>query len=67
MFRTHSTAASISPRNITNAYATSANAVINEDLAYKGYTVSTASTSSSSSSSGSSSGGGLVPPNPCGG
>lgn len=67
MFRTHSTPASISPRNINDANATSANAIINEDLAYKGYTVSSATTASSSSSSGSSGGGAVLPPNPCGG
>ncbi len=67
MFRAHSTAASISPRNITDAYASSANAIINEDLAYKGYTVNTGTTSSSSSSGSSSSGGGVIPVNPCGG
>ena len=68
MFRYHSTPASVTPRNITNAYATSANAIIEEDLAYKGYAVSSSSsTSSSTTSSGGSSGGSLLPPNPCGG
>lgn len=65
MFLTNTDPANVSPRNINDAYASTANAIINEDLAYKGYTVST--TSSSTSSSSSSSGGGVLPPNPCGG
>ena len=66
MFRTHSTPASISPRNITDAYASSANAIINEDLSYKGYTVNSSGSTGTSGSSGSS-GGGILPANPCGG
>lgn len=66
MFLTSTDPLNVAPRNITDAYASTANAIINEDLAYKGYTVSTTSTSTSSSSS-SSSGGGALPPNPCGG
>ncbi len=67
MFRVSGDAASISPRNINNAYATSANKVIQDDMAYKGLTVSTSSTSTTTTTSGSSGGGGVLPANPCGG
>jgi 3-mercaptopyruvate sulfurtransferase SseA len=68
MFRVHSTAASIAPRNINDAYASSANAIISEDLAYKGYTVgNTTTTTSSGGSSGDGSSAAVLPPNPCGG
>lgn len=49
---------------ITNAYSGTANAIIIEDLAYKGIVVDTGSDSSPSDPS---SGGGTLPPNPCGG
>lgn len=48
---------------ITDAYANTANAIIIEDLAYKGIGVDVGA----GSSSGSSSGGGGLPANPCGG
>ena len=68
MFRTHTDPTSIAPRSITNAYASSANAVINEDMAYKGIAVDTGSSSTSTDTSTSSgSGGGSLPANPCGG
>ena len=58
----------VAPRNITNAYASSANAVINEDLAYKGVIVDSGTDSGSDGGSdGGSGGGGVLPPNPCGG
>lgn len=47
----------VAPRTITNAYATSANAIVNEDKAYK--------TGESTSTGGS--GGTTLPGNPCGG
>lgn len=67
MFLQYSDPAGINPRNITNAYAASANAIINEDLSYKGVTVNGSNTTVDGGGSGSSGGGNLLPPNPCGG
>ncbi|MFC1589640.1 sulfurtransferase [Pseudomonadota bacterium] len=67
MFLTNTDPANVAPRNIVDAYASSANAVIIEDLAYKGYVVETTTTADSSDGTGSSGGGGALPPNPCGG
>jgi len=67
MFLTNTDPANVAPRAIVNAYATSANAVINEDLAYKGIVVDSGSSDASTASSSGSSGGGALPPNPCGG
>jgi len=69
MYRVASDPDNISPRSIDNAYANSANAIINEDLAYKGISVGTDSDSDSSDSDGSSGDGGstiLPDTNPCG-
>lgn len=66
MFLTQTDPANVAPRNINDAYAATANAVIIEDLAYKGYIVETTASSGSSGGT-SSSGGGVLPPNPCGG
>jgi 3-mercaptopyruvate sulfurtransferase SseA len=49
---------------INDAYAASANAIIDEDKAYKGF-VDSSSTTTTSTSTGSTGGG--LPPNPCGG
>lgn len=65
MYRVAGDAANVAPRAIVNAYAATANAVINEDLAYKGISTDTASTGDDGGSS--SSGGSALPPNPCGG
>jgi 3-mercaptopyruvate sulfurtransferase SseA len=68
MFLTNTSNANVTPRAIVNPYATSANGVINEDLAYKGIVVDSGSSDSSADdSSASSGGGGALPPNPCGG
>ncbi len=68
MFRVSSDAASINPRNINNAYAASANKVIEEDMAYKGLTVVSSSTgTTTTTTTGGGSGGGVIPANPCGG
>lgn len=67
MFLQYSDPAGINPRNITNAYAASANAIIDEDLSYKGVTVNGSNTAVDGGGSGSSGGGNLLPPNPCGG
>lgn len=68
MFRASGTPADISPRNINDAYASSANAVVIEDMAYKGLSVATSSSSTTTTTtSGSSGGGGVLPANPCGG
>lgn len=70
-FETHSDAANQTPAllNIADPYATSANAIIVEDLAYKGVVTAGSSSSATTvtSSSSSSGGGGALPPNPCGG
>jgi 3-mercaptopyruvate sulfurtransferase SseA len=69
MFLTNTDPANVDPRAIVNPYADSANAIINEDLAYKGIVVDSGSTDSDTTdgSSSSSGGGGTLPPNPCGG
>ena len=68
MFLTNTSNANVTPRAIVNPYATSANGVINEDLAYKGIVVDSGSSDSSTDDSSSSGGGGgTLPPNPCGG
>ena len=68
MYRVQGTPASISPRNIVNAYAASADAVIVEDLEYKGVIIgSSGSGSTTTPTNGSGSGGVTLPPNPCGG
>ncbi|SCZ58014.1 sulfurtransferase [Thiohalomonas denitrificans] len=68
MFRTASDPANVDPRAIVNAYASSANAVINEDLAYKGITVDDGGDTETDSDDGGSSGGGVeMPTNSCGG
>ena len=68
MFLEHSDPAVISPRNINDAYASSANAIINEDLAYKGVVVDDGTNNAVIIvDGGSSGGGGVLPPNPCGG
>ncbi len=68
MFSPADLAANVEPRSIINAYASSANAIINEDLAYKGITVDDGSGGSGDSggSSGSSGGGAELPANACG-
>lgn len=58
-------ATDVAARSIVNAYASSANAIINEDLAYKGIVVSDSSTTTTTTDGGSS--GGALPANPCGG
>jgi 3-mercaptopyruvate sulfurtransferase SseA len=60
-FRPADAISKVATRTINNPYATSANAIVDADRAYK------RGTGSSSTSGGSSSGGGLVPANPCGG
>ena len=61
MYRVAGDAANVDPRTIVDAYANTANAVIIEDMAYKGINVDTGSSASSGS-------GGLgLPANPCGG
>ncbi len=69
MFRVHGDVTAIAPRNVNNAYAASANAIINEDLAYKGFVVDDGTTDTLIvvGGGGSSGGGGVLPPNPCGG
>jgi 3-mercaptopyruvate sulfurtransferase SseA len=70
MFITNSSPANVEPRAIVNPYADSANAVIVEDLAYKGIVVDSGSSDTSTDDSTGSSGGGgggVLPPNPCGG
>lgn len=68
MYRVQGTAASISPRSIVNAYAASADAVILEDLEYKGVIIDAPSTGTTTTTTGTgSSGGATLPPNPCGG
>ncbi len=68
MFLQYSDPTGIAPRNITNAYAKSANAIINEDLAYKGVNVIDLNIGTIVVSGGGGGGGGnLLPPNPCGG
>jgi len=68
MFLEFSDPAGIAPRNVNNAYAESANAVINEDLAYKGVVVNDGTNNAVIIvDGGSSGGGGVLPPNPCGG
>jgi 3-mercaptopyruvate sulfurtransferase SseA len=61
--------AEVDPRSITNAYAASANAIINADKAYKGIAVSggTTADAGTAATGGSSSGGSSIPANPCGG
>ncbi|MBE9559306.1 MAG: hypothetical protein IMF15_00890 [Proteobacteria bacterium] len=66
MFLEHSDPAVISPRNINNAHAASANAIINEDLAYKGVVLDDGANNVIIVDGGAS-GGGVLPPNPCGG
>ena len=75
MFMVAGDPSTVATRTITNAYAASANAVIDEDMAYKGIvmngdmgtgSVTSDTGGSSTAGSGSSAGGGL-PPNPCGG
>ncbi|WP_303907799.1 sulfurtransferase [Thiohalomonas denitrificans] len=67
MFRTASDPANVAPRAIVNAYASSANAIINEDLAYKGITVDDGGDTGTDSDDGGSSGGGVeMPTNSCG-
>ncbi len=59
--------ATVAPRAIVNAYASSANAIINEDLAYKGITVDDGGDTGTDSDDGGSSGGGIeMPTNSCG-
>ena len=68
MFLQHSDPALIAPRNVNNAYAASANAIINDDLAYKGVVVDDGTNNAVIIVDGGSSGGGsALPPNPCGG
>ncbi len=68
MFLQYSDPALIAPRNVNNAYAASANAIINEDLSYKGVTLSgSGATDGVTGGSGSSGGSPALPPNPCGG
>jgi 3-mercaptopyruvate sulfurtransferase SseA len=68
MFLEYSDPAGIAPRNVNNAYAESANAIINEDLAYKGVVADGGTNKTVSVVGGGSSGGGsALPPNPCGG
>jgi len=68
MFLQSSDPALIAPRNVNNAYAASANAVINEDLSYKGVTLGgSGATDGATGGSGSSGGSPALPPNPCGG
>ena len=68
MFLTNTAPANVDPRPIVNPYAETANAIINEDLAYKGIIVNTAASSSTTTdTTASSGGGGTLPPNPCGG
>jgi 3-mercaptopyruvate sulfurtransferase SseA len=69
MFLTNTDQANVAPRSIIDPYAASANAIINEDLAYKGIVLDSGSSDSGTTddSSSSSGGGGTLPPNPCGG
>lgn len=69
MYRVQGDATAISPRSIVNAYASSADAVIIEDLEYKGVIIDAPDTSSSTTTTtgSGSSGGTTLPPNPCGG
>ncbi|MET0029187.1 MAG: sulfurtransferase [Candidatus Thiodiazotropha sp.] len=69
MFRVQGDPAAITPRNIVNAYAPSTDAVIVADLEYKGVIIDSGSSDSSTTPApdNGSSGGGVLPPNPCGG
>lgn len=69
VYRTAGDPTTIASRAIVDAYAGSANAIIVEDLAYKGITTASGDTGSDSTSGddGSSGGGITLPPNPCGG
>lgn len=69
MFRVAGDSAGVLPRNIVDPYAGSANAIITEDLAYKGIVTEGATSDSGGTDGVTSSGGGGValPTNPCGG
>jgi hypothetical protein len=71
MYRVAGDSANVAPRSIVNPYAQSANAIINEDLAYKGIVAEGSGTTAGSDGDGSSGGGDgggvALPSNPCGG
>lgn len=70
MYRIAGDSANVAPRSIVNPYAQTANAVINEDLAYKGIVAGESDTTAPSDGGGSTGGDGggvSLPTNPCGG
>ncbi len=69
MYRVQGDPTTISPRNIVNAYAASADAVIVADLEYKGVIIdgSGSETPTTPTPGTGSSSGATLPPNPCGG
>lgn len=71
MFRVASDPANVVPRSIVNPYASTANAVVNADMAYKGIAVDdgsgTDTGTDTGTDSGSSGGAPSLPSNPCGG